>query len=206
MDRWVFCCEERVMVERECTRLPDSCSKLQSFREVARVLRVGIIRYNQEGGGFGDLNRSEYCCFFLQVSASDSGMLSRYLPLYKLAVPSVNQRFNPFLFPPPASPIPFAGQAAATPGCTQRYSSDRCLMSSTISPKVELWSCSLICPLSLCKFWREHNILISFLKLWLEIQRRIFWVRTGTLDWFVLSFTSCMLHLTFPRLLNLQLN
>jgi hypothetical protein len=121
-DPSVFCCET-VMVERECTRLSDSCNKLQSFREVARVLRVGIICHNQEGGGFGDLNRSEYCCFFLQVSKSASGMLSRYLPL-KLAVPFANQRFNPFLFLPPASPIPFAGQAAAPPDCTQRYSSD----------------------------------------------------------------------------------
>lgn len=180
------------MVERECTRLPDSCSKLQSFREVARVLWVGIICHNQDGGGFGDSNRSDYCCFFLQVSASASGMLSRYLPLYKLAVPSVNQRFNPFLFPPPASPIPFAGQAAATPGCTQRYSSDAwCLV--LFLQKSELWSYSLICQLSLCNFWREYNILVSYLKLWLEIQRR-------------LNFTSCMLHLIFTRLLNLQLN
>ncbi len=127
---------KRVMVERECTRLPDSCSKLQSFREVARVLRVGIICHNQDGGGFGDLNRSDYCCFFLQVSASASGMLSRYLPLYKLAVPSVNQRFNPFLFPPSGLPNPFCRTSCCYSGRLHTTVQFRCLMSSTISPKL----------------------------------------------------------------------
>jgi hypothetical protein len=114
-DPSVFCCE-RVMVERECTHFPDSCSKLQSFREVARVLGVGIICQKPRRWRVW---RFEQIRILLLFSASASGMLSRYLPL-KLAVPSANQRFKPFLFPPPAFPIPFARQAAATPGCTQR--------------------------------------------------------------------------------------